>query len=87
MQKKIIEILNLFLVLNYKIIFSSIHFKLINTIPKEKIKIFILNHQSMFEIPILIWYLRRFDPKFVGKKSLGNNIPSVSMYLKKVAQF
>ncbi len=37
----------------------------------------------MFEIPILIWYLRKFDPKFVGKKSLGNKIPSVSMYLKK----
>tara|TARA_B100000963_G_scaffold61745_1_gene49747 strand:+ start:82369 stop:83097 length:729 start_codon:yes stop_codon:yes gene_type:complete len=83
LQKKIIEVLNLFLVINYKIIFSSIHFKLINTIPKEKIKIFVLNHQSMFEIPILIWYLRKFDPKFVGKKSLGNKIPSVSMYLKK----
>ena len=43
---------------------------------------FVCNHQSTFEIPILIWFLRKYEARFVGKKELGNNIPSVSYYLK-----
>ncbi len=45
--------------------------------------IFISNHQSMYDIPGLIWYLRNYNPKFVSKMELGKGIPSISYNLRK----
>jgi 1-acyl-sn-glycerol-3-phosphate acyltransferase len=36
----------------------------------------------MYDIPPIIWQLRRFHPKFVSKKELGRGIPSVSYNLR-----
>jgi 1-acyl-sn-glycerol-3-phosphate acyltransferase len=44
--------------------------------------IVVANHQSMFDIPPLIWYLRKHHVKFVSKKELGSGIPSVSYNLR-----
>ncbi|GAB5398499.1 MAG: lysophospholipid acyltransferase family protein [Aureisphaera sp.] len=44
--------------------------------------IIVSNHQSMFDIPPLIWYLRKHHPKFISKKELGKGIPSVSYNLR-----
>ena len=44
--------------------------------------IFVANHQSTYDIPPLIWYLRKAYPKFVGKKELGKGIPSISFNLR-----
>jgi len=35
----------------------------------------------MYDIPPLIWYMRKHHPKFVSKKELGKGIPSVSFNL------
>ena len=43
---------------------------------------FCCNHQSMYDIIAMIWYLRQFHPKFVSKKELGKGIPSVSFNLR-----
>ena len=40
------------------------------------------NHQSMFDIPPMIWYFRKHHPKFVSKIELGKGIPSVSFNLR-----
>ena len=40
------------------------------------------NHQSLYDIIGIIWYLRRFHAKFVSKKELGKGIPSVSYNLR-----
>jgi 1-acyl-sn-glycerol-3-phosphate acyltransferase len=53
------------------------------SLPKGVPIIFVSNHQSMFDIPGLIWYLRNYSPKFVSKKELGVGIPSISYNLKK----
>lgn len=45
--------------------------------------VFISNHQSMFDIPGLIWYLHAYNPKFVSKIELSQGIPSISYNLKK----
>jgi len=82
-QKKTIDLLNFFLVASYQILFIKISFKFLGKIPKNKIKIFVSNHQSFFEIPPLIWFLRKFEPRFISKKELGKGIPSVSYYLRK----
>lgn len=40
------------------------------------------NHQSMWDIPPLIWFLRKLHVKFISKMELGKGIPSVSYNLK-----
>ncbi|TAG04613.1 MAG: 1-acyl-sn-glycerol-3-phosphate acyltransferase [Cytophagia bacterium] len=39
------------------------------------------NHQSMFDIPLILWYFRKKSPKFVAKKEVGKGIPSISYFL------
>lgn len=36
----------------------------------------------MYDIPPIIWKLRKYHPKFVSKKELGKGIPSVSYNLR-----
>jgi 1-acyl-sn-glycerol-3-phosphate acyltransferase len=36
----------------------------------------------MYDIPPIIWYMRKYHPKFVSKKELGKGIPSVSYNLR-----
>ena len=44
--------------------------------------IIVTNHQSMYDIPPIIWYMRKHHPKFISKKELGKGIPSVSYNLR-----
>ena len=43
---------------------------------------FVPNHQSLFDIIAIIWFFRKFHPKFVSKKELGRGVPSVSYNLR-----
>lgn len=52
------------------------------SIPKGVPIIFVANHQSLYDIVCMIWFLREFHPKFVSKKELGKGIPSVSYNLR-----
>jgi 1-acyl-sn-glycerol-3-phosphate acyltransferase len=45
--------------------------------------IFVANHQSMYDIIMMIWFLRKYWPTFVSKKSLSKGIPSISYNLRK----
>lgn len=51
-------------------------------LPLNQPIIYVANHQSMFDIVSIIWFLRATHPKFVSKKELGKGIPSVSFNLK-----
>ncbi len=44
--------------------------------------IMVANHQSMYDIPPIMWYMRKHHPKFISKKELGKGIPSVSYNLR-----
>ncbi len=44
--------------------------------------IFVANHQSLYDIICMIWFLRKWHPKFVSKAELGKGIPSVSYNLR-----
>ncbi|MCU0392844.1 MAG: 1-acyl-sn-glycerol-3-phosphate acyltransferase [Thermoflexibacter sp.] len=50
--------------------------------PLDKPMIIISNHQSMFDIPIIGYWLRAHHPKFVAKQELSRGIPSVSFNLR-----
>lgn len=51
-------------------------------IPTTRPLIIVANHQSMSDIPPIIWYMRKHHPKFISKKELGKGIPSVSYNLR-----
>jgi len=51
-------------------------------LPVGRPLIIVANHQSMFDIPPIIWHMRKYHPKFVSKKELGKGIPSVSYNLR-----
>lgn len=44
--------------------------------------IIVANHQSMYDISPILWYLRKHHPKFISKIELGKGIPSVSYNLR-----
>lgn len=52
-------------------------------LPQEVPIIFVSNHQSIFDISPIEWYLNEFHPKFISKIELGKGIPSVSYNLQR----
>ena len=81
-QKNAVEILNLFLLRFLNILGTRIQFDHSHSLPTNRSIIFVANHQSTYEVPPLIWYLRKHHPKFISKKELGKGIPSVSFNLR-----
>ncbi len=61
---------------------TRIVFKQAESLPQKGTLIFAANHQSTYDIPPLIWYLRKYHPKFVAKKELGKGLPSISYHLR-----
>jgi 1-acyl-sn-glycerol-3-phosphate acyltransferase len=61
---------------------TRIIFKNTETLPQKGTLIFAANHQSTYDIPPLIWYLRKYHPKFIAKKELGKGLPSISYHLR-----
>ena len=51
-------------------------------IPTDQPLIIVANHQSMYDISPIMWYMRKHHPKFISKKELGKGIPSVSYNLR-----
>lgn len=81
-HKKSVDYLNLFLVRCTNILGTTFTFKNREIIPDNVPIIFVANHQSLYDIIGIIWYLRKFHAKFVSKKELGKGIPSVSYNLR-----
>lgn len=74
--------MNFLLTKTTNILGTTYSFKNRELIPKEVPIIFVANHQSLYDIVGIIWYLRDFHAKFVSKKELGKGIPSVSYNLR-----
>lgn len=81
-HKKSVDYLNLFLMGCLGVLGTRFHFPVPKNIPENVPLIIVTNHQSMYDIPPIIWKLRKFHPKFVSKKELGKGIPSVSFNLR-----
>ncbi|MFN3967338.1 lysophospholipid acyltransferase family protein [Flavobacterium sp.] len=81
-HKKSVDYLNFFLTKCTNILGTTYTFENRESIPKGAPIIFVANHQSLYDIIGIIWYLRRFHAKFVSKKELGKGIPSVSYNLR-----
>jgi 1-acyl-sn-glycerol-3-phosphate acyltransferase len=80
---KVVDYLNFSLTYGLFLTGSSVTFKNQAVIPDNRPVIFIANHQSTFDIPAIIWFLRKRHPLFVSKIELAKGIPSISYNLRK----
>ncbi|MBT8394977.1 MAG: 1-acyl-sn-glycerol-3-phosphate acyltransferase [Flavobacteriaceae bacterium] len=81
-HKKSVDLLNWFLTRCLHILVVRYTFKVPRDIPENVPVIIVANHQSMNDIPPIIWFMRRFHVKFISKKELGKGLPSVSYNLR-----
>ena len=81
-HKVSVDILNFFLTYCDLFLGSSITFVNDQQLPADRPIIFVANHQSMYDIPGLIWFLRKHHVKFISKIELTKGIPSISFNLK-----
>jgi 1-acyl-sn-glycerol-3-phosphate acyltransferase len=80
-HKKSVDYLGFFLLKTMSFTLSTSKVENADLIPEGKPLIFVSNHQSLFDIMGLIWFFKKFHPKFVSKIELGKNIPSISYNL------
>lgn len=82
-HKKSVDILNFFLTHCNYLLLNSVTFIDNKNLPRHTPIIFVANHQSTFDIPAMIYFLRRFHGKFISKIELASaGIPSISFNLK-----
>ncbi len=82
-HKKSVDYLNFFLVGCTRLLGTRWTFQNRERIPQNVPLIFVANHQSLYDIIGIIWFLRAHHAKFVSKKELGSGIPSVSYNLRR----
>ena len=81
-HKASVDLLNFFLTYCDLFLGSSVTFVNDQELPTDRPIIFVANHQSMYDIPGLIWFLRKYHVKFISKIELTKGIPSISFNLK-----
>ncbi|UNY99586.1 1-acyl-sn-glycerol-3-phosphate acyltransferase [Zhouia spongiae] len=81
-HKKSVSILNWFLMRCVNLLGNRYTFKMNENIPDNVPVIIVANHQSLHDIPPIIWHMRKYHPKFISKIELGKGIPSVSFNLR-----
>lgn len=81
-HKKSVDWLQFFIMRCTNILGTRYTFTNTHNIPTNQPLIIVANHQSMYDISPIMWYMRKHHTKFVSKKELGKGIPSVSYNLR-----
>ncbi|GAB3943951.1 lysophospholipid acyltransferase family protein [Spirosoma harenae] len=82
-HKKVVDWMNAAIAYGWYLTGSSISYHPQPNLPTDRPIIFVANHQSMFDISPIIWFLRQHTPTFVSKIELAHGIPGVSYNLRK----
>lgn len=82
-HKVSVDIFNGIAVLSMRIVGTRFNINDNCELPKDAPVLIVSNHQSMWDISPISWYLRRLHPKFISKKELGRGVPTISFNLKK----
>lgn len=80
-HKKSVDALNFFLVANTWVLGTTYKIENRSLIPEHVPLIIAANHQSLYDITSIIWFMRKVHPKFISKIELGKGIPSISYNL------
>ncbi len=81
-HKNTVDYMNWCFVKSLLILGIKVKVEIAESLPTDVPIIFASNHQSLFDIPPMIWKFRKHHPKFVSKIELAKGIPSVSFNLK-----
>lgn len=81
-HKIAVDWLNFFLMRCLNLLGTRFYLSNPHKMPSEGPMIIVSNHQSTYDIPPIIWFFRKYHPKFISKESLGAGIPSVSYNLR-----
>lgn len=81
-HKKSVDFLNWTLLRCLNVMGTTFRVDIQTDLPRKSPVIIVSNHQSMWDIPPISWYLRKYHPKFISKKELEKGIPSISYNLK-----
>lgn len=82
-HKKSVDVLNWLLLKCAHISGATFRAKGQDKLPLNEPIVLVSNHQSLYDIVCIVWFLRRVHPKFISKIELAKNIPSVSYNLRK----
>ena len=81
-HQKTVELLNFFIVKGWILTGSTSQFTMQTPLNTGQTYLFVSNHQSMFDICGIVWYMRKFMPIFISKIELSKGIPSISYNLR-----
>lgn len=82
-HKLVVDLLNWCMVKILYVLFCRPTFHGFKDLPDNKPLIILANHQSLFDISPVVVGFNKHHPKFISKKELGKNIPSISYNLNK----
>lgn len=80
-HKKSVDVLYFFLRANTCVLGTRYMVTGREKIPAGVPLILAANHQSLYDITTIGWFLRKVHPKYISKKELGKGIPSISYNL------
>lgn len=82
-QKRVLDLMNLAIIWNIRLL-TGARFRYVGspTLPEGRSVIIVSNHQSMYDIPMIMWACRSREIGFIAKKELGRWIPSISFALR-----
>lgn len=81
-HKRCVEALNLCLLCTYYVLGNTVTFINRQQLNAGRPILFVANHQSMYDIPPLIFFLRKHHGKFISKIELAKGLPSISFNLR-----
>lgn len=81
-HKNSVDILNFFIVAQTYLLGTRYKIENLDKLPQGVPLIIAANHQSLYDIPAIIWFMRKVHPKFISKIELAKGIPSISYNLK-----
>lgn len=82
-HKRVVDWMNAGIAYGWYLTGSTIRFRQEAPLPTDRPIIFVANHQSMFDISPIIWFLRAHTPTFVSKIELAHGTPAISYNLRK----
>jgi 1-acyl-sn-glycerol-3-phosphate acyltransferase len=82
-QKKMADWLNASITYGWWLTGSAFQFRYDAPLPANRPLLFVANHQSLFDISPILWFLRGQNPIFVAKIELSRGIPSISYNLRR----
>jgi 1-acyl-sn-glycerol-3-phosphate acyltransferase len=85
LHKHLLDLMNLCIVLNIRLT-TGARYRVIGkpVLPADRSIVLVSNHQSMYDIPMIMWEYRAREVGFIAKRELGRWIPSISLALRRL---